>query len=83
MGALPVDTAGNLVNYAGDSDTVTGLTVTQIVHTRAGLLGASEALEGASLDSYAFIRDAYLQRQRSLQYDGNPPDDEQGQDNAP
>jgi phospholipid-binding lipoprotein MlaA len=25
------------------------------------------------MDKYAFLRDAYLQRRRSLIYDGNPP----------
>jgi phospholipid-binding lipoprotein MlaA len=29
--------------------------------------------EEAALDRYVFLRDAYLQRRRSLVYDGNPP----------
>ena len=40
---------------------------------RADLLGASRLLEQAALDPYAFVRDAYLQRRRSLIYDGMPP----------
>jgi ABC-type transporter lipoprotein component MlaA len=32
-------------------------------------------LEGAALDAYSFRRDAYFQRQRNIQYDGNPPED--------
>jgi len=43
------------------------------VDTRAGLLRASRILETASLDPYAFMRDAYLQRRENLVYDGNPP----------
>jgi len=48
----------------------------QLVDTRAGLLNASRVLEGASLDPYAFVRDAFLQRRQSLVYDGNPPEEE-------
>ena len=40
---------------------------------RADLLDASSILEQAALDKYVFLRDAYLQRRRSLIYDGNPP----------
>ena len=34
---------------------------------------ASRILEQAALDRYVFQRDAYLQRRRSLVYDGRPP----------
>ena len=43
------------------------------VNTRAELLDASRILEQAALDRYVFQRDAYLQRRRSLIYDGSPP----------
>lgn len=43
------------------------------VDTRAQLLDASRLLEEAALDKYVFQRDAYLQRRRSLIYDGRPP----------
>jgi phospholipid-binding lipoprotein MlaA len=43
------------------------------VSRRADLLDASRILEEAALDKYVFQRDAYLQRRRSLVYDGNPP----------
>jgi phospholipid-binding lipoprotein MlaA len=43
------------------------------VDTRAQLLEASRILEEAALDKYTFQRDAYLQRRRSLIYDGRPP----------
>jgi phospholipid-binding lipoprotein MlaA len=49
------------------------LIVTRGVQTRADLLGASRVLEEAALDKYVFQRDAYLQRRRSLVYDGRPP----------
>jgi phospholipid-binding lipoprotein MlaA len=43
------------------------------VNLRADLLEASRILEEAALDRYVFQRDAYLQRRRSLVYDGRPP----------
>jgi phospholipid-binding lipoprotein MlaA len=46
---------------------------TRAVQTRADLLGASRILGEAALDRYVFQRDAYLQRRRSLVYDGRPP----------
>ncbi len=47
----------------------------RFVTVRADLLEASAILETAALDPYEFVRDAYLQRRRSLVYDGNPPAD--------
>ena len=47
--------------------------VLRAVNTRADLLEASRLLEEAALDKYIFQRDAYLQRRRSLIYDGRPP----------
>jgi len=54
----------------------------RIVNERAELLPADRLVREAALDRYTFIRDGYLQRRRSLVYDGNPPpepvpDDEQ------
>jgi phospholipid-binding lipoprotein MlaA len=45
----------------------------RLVNARAELLDASKLLEEAALDKYVFLRDAYLQRRRSLVYDGRPP----------
>ena len=49
------------------------LLATRIVSDRAELLKADKIIEEAALDKYGYIRDAYLQRRRSLIYDGNPP----------
>jgi phospholipid-binding lipoprotein MlaA len=46
------------------------------VGARADLLDAGRLLEEAALDKYVFLRDAYLQRRRSLVYDGRPPREE-------
>ena len=43
------------------------------VETRASLLPTDKVVEEAALDKYAYIRDAYLQRRRSLIFDGRPP----------
>lgn len=45
----------------------------QLVNTRAGLLDATRLLDTIALDRYIFVRDAYLQRRRSLIYDGDEP----------
>jgi phospholipid-binding lipoprotein MlaA len=37
------------------------------------LLKSEKTLDEAALDKYEFMREAYLQRRRSLVYDGNPP----------
>jgi phospholipid-binding lipoprotein MlaA len=72
--ALPLDRAvtpalvfrGGAIKYE--------ITALQIVNTRAGLLGASRVVDDIALDKYTFVRDAYLQRRRSLVYDGDAPE---------
>jgi len=46
------------------------MTILRATGKRADLLDASRILEEAALDKYVFQRDAYLQRRRSLIYDG-------------
>jgi len=46
---------------------------TRVINQRAELLQADDLISGAALDKYRFIRDGYLQRRRSLVYDGSPP----------
>ena len=45
----------------------------RFVNDRANLLPADKVVEEAALDKYSYMRDAYLQRRRSLIHDGNPP----------
>jgi phospholipid-binding lipoprotein MlaA len=49
------------------------LAALRLTGARTDLLDASRILEQAALDKYVFQRDAYLQRRRSLVYDGRPP----------
>jgi len=86
------DTAGMLVDRQIDPSAYfypvslrNSLVGVRIVAGRAQLLGATNLLEQAALDKYAFMRDAYLQRREYLIYDGNPPsreDDDSERDGA-
>ncbi len=49
------------------------VTFLNLVNERANLLEASEFVNEASIDPYAFTREAYLQQRRYLIHDGNPP----------
>lgn len=49
------------------------LLATRLISDRAELLKADKIIEEAALDKYSYVRDAYLQRRRSLIHDGNPP----------
>jgi phospholipid-binding lipoprotein MlaA len=71
--ALPVDWQGDPVQWHEPVDERNALTVTRTVARRADLLGVTSTLEEAALDRYVFLREAYLQRRRSLVYDGRPP----------
>lgn len=57
-------------NPAGTRDAALLL---RLVNDRANLLPADKVVEEAALDKYSYMRDAYLQRRRSLIHDGNPP----------
>ncbi len=72
--ALPVDWKGDLVanlHAVPARNTAVGL---RGIEERSSLLKASSMLEEAALDRYSFVRDAYLQRRRSVIFDGNPPE---------
>ncbi len=78
--ALPLDRMAAPEVWISGGGAVSGLTALHLVNTRAGLLQASNVVDDIALDKYTFIRDAYLQRRRSLVLDGN---DEGGGDYAP
>lgn len=71
--ALPVDWAGDPVAAHRPVDEGNALVAFRTVARRADLLGASGTLEEGALDKYLFHREAFLQRRRSLVYDGSPP----------
>ena len=43
------------------------------IRIRANLFQSEKVLDEAALDKYTFIRDAWMQRRRSMVYDGSPP----------
>ncbi len=73
--AMLVDVAANPATYMGfvAIGIAPAMGAVAAVDTRAGLLDAEEIVDEAALDKYEFLRDAYLQRRRSLVHDGNPP----------
>ncbi|MEP7098872.1 MAG: VacJ family lipoprotein [Burkholderiales bacterium] len=72
--ALPLDRTASPALYISDGSYQFGVVGLQIINTRARLLGASQVIDDIALDKYSFIRDAYLQRRRSLVYDGDAPE---------
>lgn len=86
------DTAGLVVDIVTDpvfyveDDTIRGsLYAIRTISRRDQLLQAEKVLDAAALDPYQFVREAYLQRRRSLVHDGNPPkeDFDEGFDEEP
>jgi len=74
------DTAGRAVDWQFDLVTNyhdvpvrNSATVLKLEDTRSRLLQTDQILDEAAIDPYVFVRDAYLQRRRSLVYDGSPP----------
>ncbi len=52
----------------------TAVALTRLVDARASLFPVDRMIEGAALDRYTFVRNAYLQRRLNLVYDGDPPE---------
>jgi phospholipid-binding lipoprotein MlaA len=71
--SLPVDLYASPLIAVQTDEVRWGLTVLGFVNQRANLLGATNLLDDVALDRYSFVRDAYLQRRRSLVHDGDPP----------
>jgi len=70
---LAFDVYTDPVAHVNHVPTRNALLATRIVSDRAELLKADKIIEEAALDKYSYVRDAYLQRRRSLIHDGNPP----------
>jgi len=71
--ALTVDFQGDVSRQAASTAKRNVTLAVKVTDTREGLLKIVDAVKGASLDPYTFTRDAYLQKRRNDQYDGNPP----------
>lgn len=68
--ALPLDMAADPWNQYNNVGYRNAGIVTRVIDQRAVLLDASNLMEEAALDRYAFIRDGYLQRRQSKVFDG-------------
>ncbi len=79
MLALPVDWKGDLVTSVTHIPTRNSAKLLRAIDERSDLLRASTMLEEAALDQYTFIREAFLQRRRSVIFDGNPPEEVQAE----
>ena len=75
--ALPLDLQAAPETFFNPARARNQLTLTHLIDTRASLLQASRLLDEIALDKYGFVRDAYLQRRRSLVYDGEPPEEDE------
>jgi phospholipid-binding lipoprotein MlaA len=73
VGILAVEPFLDLNFYIDYPSVEYSILALRIVNERAELLPADRLINEAALDKYSFIRDGYLQRRRSLVYDGNPP----------
>lgn len=77
---LPLEFALDPVGNHDVSTERNAAVMTRIVDKRASLLKTTNLLSGASIDTYSFTRDGYLQYRRNQVYDGNPPDEVQLED---
>ena len=75
-GGFVFDYFADPVNQVDPSDVRYGMEALRIIDMRAGFLPAEKVLDSAALDKYSYLRSAYLQRRRSLIFDGNPPREE-------
>jgi phospholipid-binding lipoprotein MlaA len=79
--ASGVDVSGNYISHLNSAGARSTAYALQGLELRANLLRAGDVLDEASIDKYAFTRDAFLQRRRSQVFDGldraeDPPDDD-------
>jgi phospholipid-binding lipoprotein MlaA len=79
---LAFDVYTDPVSHVDHIPTRNTLLVTRVISDRAQLLKADKVIEEAALDKYSYVRDAYLQRRRSLIYDGNPPKEQESTSDA-
>ena len=81
--AWPVDMQGDLVSAIAHVPTRNTLKALDLLDIRSSLLGFGTAVDAVAFDKYTFTRDAFLQRRRNAVYDGNPPDEKEGDSTAP
>jgi phospholipid-binding lipoprotein MlaA len=76
-GGLAVDLYTDVLEEVESVRIRNSLAGLRVVDMRAAFLPAESVLDQAALDKYGYLRSAYLQRRRSLIYDGRPPREEE------
>lgn len=76
--AFPADMRGDLVSRVDHIPTRNSFKALDLLDVRSSLLSVGDALDEVAFDRYSFTRDAFLQRRRNAVFNGNPPDDKQG-----
>lgn len=69
---LPLDLLAAPHGHLGRVSLRNSLRLLDLVNLRANFLKAGQLLDDIALDKYTFLRDAYLQRRRSLVHDADP-----------
>ncbi|SFU83164.1 MlaA family lipoprotein [Pseudoduganella namucuonensis] len=70
--ALPVDMAADPWSLSTSGGVKMAGTLVRLVDDRAGLLEATDLMDAAALDRYAFLRDGHLQRRKGKVRNGEP-----------
>lgn len=70
---LVADTFVDPVHHIEGDDAMWATIAVEGIDTRADLISTKNVVDEASLDSYDFLKNAYLQRREYLIHDGNPP----------
>ena len=73
---LLADTHVDPIHQLEDSDAMWATIALKGIDTRADLISTKKVIDQASLDPYEFMRSGYLQRRNYLIHDGNPPLDD-------
>jgi phospholipid-binding lipoprotein MlaA len=77
---IPGDFYFSASTLGNNPESTNGLLLLQLVNLRANLLDSGNLVNDVALDKYAFIRNAYLQRRQNLIYEGDPPEEDQPED---
>ena len=80
---IPASVAFSPSSFVSPESAAYALTSLRFINLRAELLQATSLLDTIALDKYSFTRDAYLQRRRSLVYNGHPPEDASDEEGGP
>jgi phospholipid-binding lipoprotein MlaA len=79
---LVVDSQASIISHVSDISHRNALYAGRVIDLRAQLLPITDQVEQVALDKYTFTRDAYLQKRLNDIYDGDPPDNDNSNDDV-